>query len=161
MLADDLHAAVNPSLGALSSSERWKGRGHMDVLTPLLFHTRSINEINYDWLEMAGRVPARWKLPSMGLVLLPAGAAVCADGTCTKVFFQAEMVRGALRAHLHQRVLNWLMSHWWTWWERDDSTVSGIDRGIDGADSSLRVRVYWHPTYRALWWIRLFRRLFY
>lgn len=101
------------------------------------------------------------KLPSMGLVHLPGRVPVRAAGTCTSAFFQAVTVRSALRAYLHQRVLNWLMSHWWTWWERCDSTVSGIDRAIDGADSSLRARDYWHLTYRALWRIRLFRRCFF
>lgn len=45
------------SLSALPSSELWKGRGHMDVFSPLLLHRHFINEINYDWLEMAGGLP--------------------------------------------------------------------------------------------------------
>lgn len=149
------YSCYSTSLGALSSSELWKGRGHVDVFSPLLLHRRFINEINNDWLETAGRVP------SMDLVHLPGGASVRAAGTCASAVFQAGTVRAALRAFLHQRVLNWLMSHWWAWWERGDSTVSGIDRGIDGADSSLRERVYWHLTYWALWWIRLVSRCFF
>lgn len=70
-------------------------------------------------------------------------------------------LRSVLGGLFALRVTHWLICHWWTGWNRTDSTLSDIDKWIDHVDRSLRELVYWQMTYRALWGIAPFKHRFY